>query len=198
LQLVLDWDGTVTVRDSLLMVIEAFGDASLEPELDAALAEGRMTHRAVMEAEFATVSAPLDVVVDYVVAHAEVRPGLRELVERFDPLVLSSSFHETIEPVLEREGVVARVRANRVDPHPDGWRIRWESDSDCDVCGQPCKRAALPAGPVVYVGDGFSDRCAALAAERVFARAGLASYLEREGVPYEPFETLHDVAAALS
>jgi 2-hydroxy-3-keto-5-methylthiopentenyl-1-phosphate phosphatase len=106
--------------------------------------------------------------------------------------------HETIEPVLAREGVVARVRANRVDARPDGWRIRWESDSECDVCGQPCKRAALPPGPVVYVGDGFSDRCAALAAERVFARAGLATYLEAEGVPYEPFETLHDVAAALS
>jgi 2-hydroxy-3-keto-5-methylthiopentenyl-1-phosphate phosphatase len=197
-QLVVDWDGTVTVRDSLLMVVEAFGDASLEPELDAALAEGRMTHREVMETEFASVRAPLDAVVEYVVGHAEVRPGLQELVARFDPLVLSSSFHETIEPVLAREGVVARVRANHVDPRPDGWRIRWESDSECDVCGQPCKRAALPPGPVVYVGDGFSDRCAALAAERVFARAGLATYLEAEGVPYEPFETLHDVAAALS
>ncbi|HVU77770.1 MAG TPA: haloacid dehalogenase-like hydrolase [Gaiellaceae bacterium] len=198
MQLVVDWDGTVTVRDSLLMVVEAFGDASLEPEFDAALAEGRMTHREVMEAEFATVRARLDEVVAYVVARAEVRPGLGELVARFDPLVLSSSFHETIEPVLAREGVAARVRANRVDPRPDGWRIRWESDSECDVCGQPCKRGALPPGPVVYVGDGFSDRCAALAAERVFARAGLASYLHGEGVPYERFETLHDVAAALS
>ena len=67
----------------------------------------------------------------------------------------------------------------------------------CDVCGDWCKRGGLPEGRIVYVGDGYSDRCPALAAERVFARAGLADYLEREGRPYEPFETLGDVLAAL-
>lgn len=197
MRLVLDWDGTCTVRDTLLMVVQAFGDASIESRLDAALAEGTMTHRAVMEAEFATVSSPLEDVVQYVVEHAELRPGFHELVARYDPLILSSSFHETIEPVLAREGVSAAVRANHAEPSPNGWRIRWASDTDCSVCGQPCKRGALPGGDVVYVGDGFSDRCAALAARRVFARDGLAAYLEREAVPFEPFDTLHDVAACL-
>jgi 2-hydroxy-3-keto-5-methylthiopentenyl-1-phosphate phosphatase len=197
-QLVVDWDGTVTVRDTLLMVIERFGDASIEEELDAALESGRMTHRQVMEAEFATVGASLDDVVRYVVENAAIRPGFAELAGRFDPLILSSSFHETIEPVLAREGVPARVRANRVDARPDGWRIRWESDSQCDTCGEPCKRGSLPLGSVVYVGDGYSDRCAALAAERVFARSGLAAYLDAQGVAFEPFETFFDVAAALS
>src|SRR5689334_5877465 len=180
------------------MVVERFGDPTLEPEFDAALERGDMTHREVMEAEFASVDARLDEVVRYVVEHAEMRPGFADLAARFDPLILSSSFHETIEPVLAREGVTARVRANRVDPQPGGWKIRWESDSECVTCGEPCKRASLPAGGVVYVGDGYSDRCAALAADRVFARAGLATYLERQGVAFEPFETLFDVAAALT
>ena len=188
----------MTERDTLLMAVERFGDPSREDELDAALARGELTHRQVMEAEFAVVRAPLDEVVAYIVEHARVRPGLGEVVERFDPLILSSSFHETIEPVLARERVDARVRANRVDPRPDGWRIRWLSDSDCAECGQPCKRGSLPAGEVVYVGDGYSDRCAALAASRVFARDGLARYLDEHGIAYEPFETLSDVAAALA
>lgn len=198
MEVVLDWDGTVTERDTLLMAVERFGDASLEPELDAALARGELTHREVMETEFASVRAPLDEVVAYIVEHARVRPGFRELVERHDPLILSSSFHETIEPVLAREGVKARVRANHVDARRDGWRIRWVSDSECTECGQACKRGSLPPGtPLVYVGDGYSDRCAALVADRVFARAGLAAYLDGAGVAYEPFETLRDVVAAL-
>jgi 2-hydroxy-3-keto-5-methylthiopentenyl-1-phosphate phosphatase len=49
----------------------------------------------------------------------------------------------------------------------------------------------------VYVGDGISDRCASLAAERVFARSGLAQYLTAQGVPFEPFEDLNDVREAL-
>ncbi len=193
-----DWDGTCTERDTLLLAVERFGDPSLEPALDAALAAGTMTHRRVMETEFAGVSASLEEVVAYIVEHARLRAGFQELVERHDPLILSSSFHETIEPVLAREGVTARVHANRALPSPNGWRIGWVSDTDCETCGQPCKRGALPAGDVVYVGDGYSDRCAARRASRVFARDGLARYLDEQRVPYEAFETLHDVAAALS
>ena len=51
---------------------------------------------------------------------------------------------------------------------------------------------------VVYVGDGYSDRCAALAAERIFARDGLARHLDAQGVAYERFDDLHDVASALT
>jgi 2-hydroxy-3-keto-5-methylthiopentenyl-1-phosphate phosphatase len=197
-RLVLDWDGTVTVRDTLLMVVHEFGDPTLEDELDAALARGELTHREVMETEFASVRAPLEEVVDFVVANAEIRPGFAELVAAHEPLILSSSFHETIEPVLAREGVRAEVRANRVDASRDGWRIRWSADTECTVCGEPCKRGALPDGPVAYAGDGYSDRCAALAADRVFARDSLAAYLDSRGVAFERFETLADVAAALS
>lgn len=197
MRLVVDWDGTCTVHDTLLMVVNEFGDPSLEEELDAALAAGTMTHAAVMDAEFASVSASLDEVVAFVREHAEVRPGFHELFELHDPLVLSSSFRETIEPVLAREGVRAQLVANSVDARPGGWVIRRLSESDCAECGQHCKRGALPAGPLTYVGDGFSDRCAALAADRVFARAGLASYLAERGVAFEPFDTLHDVVRAL-
>jgi len=54
-----------------------------------------------------------------------------------------------------------------------------------------------PLEDVVYVGDGWSDRCVALVAPRVFARDGLARYLDEHGVAYEPFADLHDVARAL-
>jgi 2-hydroxy-3-keto-5-methylthiopentenyl-1-phosphate phosphatase len=49
----------------------------------------------------------------------------------------------------------------------------------------------------VYAGDGFSDRCIALAATRVFARDGLADYLETRTVPFERFDDFNDVARAL-
>ena len=49
----------------------------------------------------------------------------------------------------------------------------------------------------VYVGDGFSDRCVAQAATRVFARDGLAEYLAAESVAFERFDDFYDVARAL-
>ena len=125
-------------------------------------------------------------------------PGLPELAA-LHPLVVSSGFHELIDPVLERESVQVELQANRIEAGPDGWRPIWRRLPVCSVCGQPCKRSSFPPnGEVVYVGDGYSDRCGALAADRVFARDGLADYLDEQGVPYERFDTLLDVAAALS
>ena len=196
MRLVLDWDGTVTERDTLDLVLERFGDAEVYERAEAELDAGRMTLNEVIAAEFATVTAPLDEVVAYVVEHARVRPGFAELARARHPLVVSSGFHELIEPVLEREGVLDAVelRANRVDARPDGWRVHFRVAETCEVCGEPCKRGDLPAGEVVYAGDGHSDYCASLAAERVFATGGLARWLDERGVAFAPLTDFRALA----
>jgi 2-hydroxy-3-keto-5-methylthiopentenyl-1-phosphate phosphatase len=197
LALVLDWDGTVTERDSLHMVIEEFGDLSvfdaLEPEVG-----GRMTLDEVIALEMATITAPLGEVVDWLLANVRVRPGFHALVEAHDPLIVSAGFHETIAPILRREGVEARVVANHVTPDPGGWRSAFPDGPVCAVCGERCKRAAVAGlGAFAYAGDGVSDRCVSLAAERRFARDGLARWLDAQSVAFEPFSDLQDVARAI-
>ena len=196
MRLVLDWDGTVTERDTLDMVLTEFGDphvyARAEDELGRSL-----TLNDVIAEEFTSVTAPLDEVVEWLLEHARIRPGFRELVERYPPLIVSSGFHELIEPVLAREDVDVELRANRAEPNPHGWRVHFRNGAVCDTCAEPCKRADLPGGEVVYVGDGYSDRCAALVADRVFATGGLARYLEALGIAYHPFTDFFDVANAI-
>jgi 2-hydroxy-3-keto-5-methylthiopentenyl-1-phosphate phosphatase len=198
-QLVLDWDGTVTERDTLDLVLSEFGDREIYERAEAELDAGRMTLNDVIATEFATVTAPLDEVVAHVLEHARVRSGFAELARARRPLVVSSGFHELIEPVLEREGVLGAVelRANRVDARPDGWRVHFRVAETCEVCGEPCKRADLPAGEVVYAGDGHSDYCASLAAARVFATGGLARWLERRGVAFTPLTDFRALALEL-
>ena len=58
-------------------------------------------------------------------------------------------------------------------------------------------RTSRDSASFVYVGDGFSDRCVAQAARRVFARDGLATYLAGKGVAFELFDDFYDVASAL-
>lgn len=177
------------------MVMERFGDLTLYDRVGE-IGDG-LTHDELLSLEFATVTAAYEDVREFVLENARVRPGFHELVERHEPLVISGTFHELIEPVLEREGVTVQLLANRVQPRPEGWRVVLRDGATCDSCGEGCKRAALPEGEVVYVGDGYSDRCAALAATRVFARDGLAAYLDQRGAPYTPFDDLRDVSAAL-
>jgi 2-hydroxy-3-keto-5-methylthiopentenyl-1-phosphate phosphatase len=198
-QLVLDWDGTVTERDTLDLVLERFGDAEIYERAEAELEAGRMTLNDVIATEFATVTVPLDEVVAHVLAHARVRPGFAELARARRPLVISSGFHELIEPVLEREGVLDAVelRANRVDARLEGWRVQFRVAETCEVCGEPCKRGDLPEGEVAYAGDGHSDYCASLAAARVFATGGLARWLESRGVAFAPLTDFYKLAGEL-
>jgi 2-hydroxy-3-keto-5-methylthiopentenyl-1-phosphate phosphatase len=202
-----DYDGTITETDLLQPIAYEVGDPEVVDELDRGLDEGRITLREEISGEYATVRAPLAEVLDWARERTRIRPGFHELVQLarergWRIVVVSSGFHELIEPVFEREGIEVELYANRVDPRPDGWVVDWRYDERCDTCGQSCKRSVverLAAGEeVVYIGDGYSDRCAAIAAKRRFAIKGLARYLEAEGVPFEPFSDFFDLARALS
>src|SRR5437016_2451524 len=120
---VLDYDGTVTESDLLDRAAKEFGDPAVYQEVEDGLDEGRLSLREVITREFRPVTAPLEQVVAWVLANAKVRPGFAEFVSGagdagWDLLVVSSGFHELIEPVLEREGVDVPLHANRVDPRP--------------------------------------------------------------------------------
>jgi 2-hydroxy-3-keto-5-methylthiopentenyl-1-phosphate phosphatase len=198
-RVVLDWDGTVTERDTLHLVLEQFGDLKVYARAEAQL--GRtLTLNEVIAREFETVTAPLDEVVPWLLEQARLRPGFAELARAQRPLIVSSGFHELIEPVLERERLLDAVdlRANSIEARPDGWRAHFRVAAPCDACGEPCKRGDLPMGvEVVYAGDGHSDHCVSLAADRVFATGGLARWLEERSVPYRPLTDFHALAAEL-
>ena len=201
--LVIDFDGTITEDDLLDTIARDFGDPAVYQEVEDGLDAGTMPLREVITREFAPVTAPLEEVVAWVLERARVRAGFRGLVEHaqahgWEVHVVSSGFHELIEPVLERERVDVLLHANRVDASTSGWRVDWRYPDGCDHCGESCKRALLPEGYVVYVGDGYSDRCAALASDRVFATRGLARYLSEHGAPFEPFSDFHAVSEALA
>jgi 2-hydroxy-3-keto-5-methylthiopentenyl-1-phosphate phosphatase len=206
--IVVDFDGTVTETDVLDTIASQFGDPVVYQEVEDGLHGGTMTLREVITREFEPVRMPLDEAVQWALANVRMRPGFRELVELarergWRVVVVSSGFHELIEPMLESEGVDVELHANRVDARPEGWRVIWRyDDEECESCGESCKRSVVKklAGDdeLVYIGDGFSDRCAAEASDRVFATRELGRYLDERGVPYEHFDDFHSIAESLS
>ena len=194
--LVLDWDGTCTVRDSLVAAIHDLGDPTV---YDGSFQEKFGSYGEALAAEVATLRVSEEEAAAWAVENVELRAGFHELVEEHRPVIVSSGLPQLIRPVLEREGLLdLEVRSNDAEVRDDGWRVIFRDEGVCPVCGDKCKRRSLPEGrPLVFVGDGWSDRCASLAADRVFARAGLAQYLGEQGVAHTPFETFFDVAAAL-
>jgi 2-hydroxy-3-keto-5-methylthiopentenyl-1-phosphate phosphatase len=179
------------------MVLQEFGDPEVFERVSGELDRGEITLNEEIRRQFEVVTEPIERVVSWLLERVRLRPRFHELVAAHRPLVVTVGFRELIEPILTREGLEIELRSNSVEWTPRGWQPRFRSEEPCPVCGEPCKRSALPDGEIVYVGDGFSDRCVALAADRVFARDGLARYLDSVGAAYEPFEDFRDIATAL-
>ena len=201
--IVIDFDGTITEDDLLDEIARLFGDPVVYQEVEDGLDAGTMPLREVITREFAPVTAPLEEVVAWVLDRVRIRPGFADFVRAaqsggWDVHVVSSGFEELIAPVLEREGVAVQLHANRVDARPEGWIVDWRYPDGCDECHESCKRSLLPPGHVVYIGDGYSDRCAARASDRVFATRGLATYLADLGTPFEPFEDFRSISQTLA
>jgi 2,3-diketo-5-methylthio-1-phosphopentane phosphatase len=204
--IVVDFDGTITERDTLVDIVQEQAPdvfRQVEEDLDA----GRITLRECIRREFEAVRGVHADIVDRAVERARVRPGFAELVASAAAsghrvVVVSSGFETIIRPVLRRAGVPeVDIVANEVEFGPEGSAVDFRHGELCTVCDEECKRSVVDelrdGDDVVYVGDGYSDRCASLAADRVFARRELAVYLDQDGVAYEPFDDFHSVRAAL-
>ena len=74
MRLVVDWDGTVTVRDSLVQVIHEFGDPALLAELEPRVGVDLTLHEEIA-LEFLAITTPLDEVARWVSRTSRFAPG---------------------------------------------------------------------------------------------------------------------------
>jgi 2-hydroxy-3-keto-5-methylthiopentenyl-1-phosphate phosphatase len=203
-----DFDGTITRRDTLHLIVEEFGTRGLWAAIEPRLRTGEVTLEQAMQEEFATVRATPEQVRDLVLAEAGLRDGFPDLVAWADErghrlIVFSSGFRSVIEAVLGHWGLGhLPVVSHEARFTPQGCRLEWSDRGEaCAECGRRCKRHDLRAHRrsehLVYIGDGISDRCAARTADVVFARADLARDLAIDGVPFVPFEDFVEVRRRL-
>lgn len=209
--IICDFDGTVTARDTNSTLARRFAPDTFAG-LEGKLGRRELTLREVLSAEFRDVRVGLDAMLE-VAMEIPLRDGFEQFLDAADEhdatvVLLSSGFREFIEPMLHNAGLHGRVPlvANSIRLDETGGHVTWRDLPECDLCGEPCKRHdvaqlraehATPETTVVFVGDGFSDRCGAESADRVFARDSLASYLDKHGHAYEAWDDFTDVMQML-
>lgn len=118
--------------------------------------------------------------------------------------VVSDGLAVYIRAILEREGFGRLpVESNRVHFYRDFLLPSFPfAGRGCGRCGN-CKGRAVeearPHGPVIFIGDGLSDRCGARAADVVFARAGkdLEGFCRDAGIAHIPYGSFGEILARL-
>src|SRR2546423_1130336 len=122
MDLIVDWDGTAAIEDTLIAAMRQFGDWEAYLDASAALKRGEITLHEEIRRDAEGIKAPLEEVQRWLVERIELRPGFVEFARKHRPVIVSSNFRQLIEPILAREGLELEVRANEVEWHPDGWR----------------------------------------------------------------------------
>lgn len=208
LDIACDFDGTITRVDTLHLIVETFAAEGAWSAIEPRLRSGEISLEEAMQEQFAQVYATPDEVAELVLDRAGLRAGFAEFEawcrERGHRLVvLSSGFRSVIEPLLAHWGLShLELSSHEARFSARGCRLVWSDRGPaCRECGRRCKRHDLRrlglGRPLVYIGDGISDRCAALMADLVFARADLARDLEQDGVSFVPFDDFIQVRERL-
>lgn len=204
-----DFDGTMA-PDVGAALAHRFGVGS-DREWDEALARwrsGAIGSRELTRFECERMVATRDQATSFVRSFGvdrEFAPFAREVLAGGDAVeVASEGFDFYIADLLARAGLSDLPwTANRA--RFEGATISPEfphADPACPGCGN-CKgrhvrRWQAQGYRVVLVGDGYSDRCGALAADEVWARGSLLEWCAEQGIAARPFEGFASLRKAVS
>lgn len=199
----LDYDGTISVTDTGVHLLERLGAPGWR-DVDAEYEAGEIGSRVCLLDEWDLL--PRDQTqLRTVAAEVPVDPGLEPLVEALltagaEVSIVSDGFGFYVHERLGHLGIP--IVTNDVNwstgslefPNLD----RCCACSSCGTCKQaPIKDAARRGLRTVLVGDGVSDQKAALLADVLFAKDGLARWCRVASVAFHPFAMLADVHSAL-
>lgn len=205
LAVLVDFDGTITIRDVGDQVVMNFAEPGWDRALDRYRA-GEMNVRELWSYEIGLLRREREAeAVAHSIGIAEIREGFGEFVEycrsRGVPVeVASSGMHFYVDAILEANsfGDLPRARPTvEYDEHGFGVMVMPDGLRDCGMTAM-CKcdrvwRLRRKGFRVMFVGDGVSDECVVSQADIVLATGRLREVCDSKGIEHQPFETFHDV-----
>ena len=208
-----DFDGTITQLDVTDEILAQLAHPSWR-EVEQEWTRGLIGSRECLERQVALVDAAaedLDALIDAVPVDPAFASFYHFTRRRGIPLyVLSEGFDYVIARILKRAGIEGPVRnglqmfssALRVEGHrliPSFPHSAQPCEHGCATCKAALlRRFGKGKHPIIFVGDGLSDRFAVDEADVVFAKRQLLAYCQEHGKACHPFSTFADVERAVA
>lgn len=205
--IVSDFDGTITLEDSNVLLVKVFGNAE-NALIETDFRSGMIGNREAFIRHFDAMQITLRQYNDFIKDNIRVDPGfdafLMYVRRRGTPLfIVSAGFRQAVEGVLGKVRLQdVEVFANDLSGEPYITPDFLMEEPVCDKTTGPCgnckrdclKRIQQKSGrKVLYIGDGITDRCAVSEAELLFAKGALARYCDAKGLPYILYNDFADI-----
>jgi 2-hydroxy-3-keto-5-methylthiopentenyl-1-phosphate phosphatase len=207
-----DFDGTITQLDVTDQILSQLAHPSWR-EVEQQWMQGTIGSRECLERQMALVDAPVEelhAAIDSIPLDADFTAFCKFARKKKLPLyILSDGFDYVIRRVLKRAGVERQFKSGsnlfasvlRVEGRRLASSFPYPSQACTHGCAT-CKSALIRSlgegrRPVIFVGDGMSDRFAVELADVVFAKRHLLAHCRENGIACHPFETFKDVQVTL-
>lgn len=201
---VVDFDGTLSLRDTVDAMLERFADPSWE-DVEKEWLDGKITAVQCMQKQLHMVKADHATLEDFfrsIQLDVSFLP-FYEYVSQFAKLaIVSDGLDHAIDVAMKNADFpTLPVYANKLHFVTNGIDMSWpHKNLNCNAGNGVCKCKVaqnLSSGekPVILIGDGKSDACLAKSADIVFAKGSLIKYCEANHIPHIKFQTFADVLA---
>ncbi len=202
-----DFDGTISMPDSLEFLLEKFAPPEWK-SLDELVWRGELHEREATARQVSMLRVGWQEAREALLSGVRIREGFVEFSEfckarRLPLRIVSSGLRPLIECLLASAGVSdieihahgASISGGRwtMTPYPGTRHAEHCSHCKCDHLF----RSASRGEHIVYIGDGFTDVCPSRLAHTLFARDSLARECERAGRAYHSFTTFLDIERTL-
>jgi 2-hydroxy-3-keto-5-methylthiopentenyl-1-phosphate phosphatase len=208
-----DFDGTITQLDVTDQILTQLAHPSWR-EIEQEWVRGLIGSRECLERQMALVETStkeLDALIDAIPIDPDFPAFYRFIQMRGLPFyMVSDGFDYFIRRILKRSGFDEQLR-NGAYLFSSCLRVRGRrliasfprSAVPCEHGCATCKAAIirrLGAGrrPIIFIGDGLSDRFAVEESHVVFAKRQLLAYCREKGIACRPFETFAEIQRALA
>lgn len=198
-----DFDGTITMEDTLVGAIRLFTDPKEFEEYNEKLVKGEMTLSQVVRHAFDGVpSGLLPRMLEYVDG-VQIRPGFPEFLAAMNALnipvvVISGGVRQFSERKLAScMNRLAGLHAVDLDVGGPQMKLVSRYDDGNELLKKTDVMALYEYGHAIGIGDSFTDMNMSQAVDTIFARDVLANYLTKLGRPFVPYETFYEVTEAI-
>ena len=198
-----DFDGTITMEDTLEGAIRLFASPEEFHSVKGKLVRGEMTLSQVVRYAFdGAPSSRLERMLDYVKGVA-LRPGFPEFLDEMDKreipvVVISGGVRQFVELRLAPwRGRLLGVHAVDLDTSGPGMKLVSPYDDGNELLKKTDVMALYDYRHAIGIGDSFTDMKMSLAVDIIFARDVLAAYLQKMGRQFLLYDTFFDVIEAV-
>ena len=200
---IIDFDGTLSVKDTIDDMLEHFADPSWE-DIEQSWLNGEINAVECMTQQVRMVKTDnitLESFFRGIQLDATFMPFYKHISQFAKVAIVSDGLDHAVKVAMRNAAMPdIPVYANHLHFTPSGLDISFPNKVEgCAGGNGTCKCAiaqnlALDAnGPVVLIGDGKSDACLAGRADIVFAKGSLIKHCEKNAIQHHKFQTFADV-----